>query len=1011
MLELEDIKSKIQEFERRQEEIDDYKKDLEEDYNILANDDENYRANNADVLSNGSQNPVKIQRERRERISLLLDERQQELKELKDEIAELEEKLNQEIEEFAEEIIEKIQEEKNRINAEVQEEVSINRLNAEKKSLENDRKRFRELIELAENRKVRADDSIYRDLKRREENANSRIAEIDKELEKLNPDRLSDLWDELDGYEKNMANLEGGSKDKIKVLCSTFDVKSLEQLQEEVELIEPEEPDKVEAEEPDEAEAEEPDEAEAEEPDEAEIAEPDEIEAEEPDEAEIAEPDEIEAEELDEAEPEEPDETEIKVSEDLMKKAMEVVAKRLNDKRERLFVTNLSVELKISYDQAVNVFSELVKIGVVEDYDLNNLINKERTKEVLEEYGIVYNKVTPEPTNPEQSTHNSSVEVDDKMLTQWLLARIENGDLQYNCVYQRSFDFETNEFKYGSIDEEILDYKITNKLSRLGILMNQGGYGRGKTNTIIYKIEYKKVKEFLEAQRGKNISEEKYKKIVQLVDELFYKEVREWYKKMIQWKETVEASRIGGVFKISKDEAEIIMQRLKNDKELNRQAGEPIEQTPAEGKTEMGVEAEFDEIEKGLREQAEREAKKDREETISSIGQSNMSKVKPFISEENPTPEIPKSATREPRTFSSTIPKTPKASVTSTTEIPSTLRPESTRTQSVDLDDGIDIDKEAQNLKDVLGNKSYKITIGKNGKIKVGEGLFGRSRKVDQEVYKDAAELNIYYASLSTEKFMDVINREAYSPDINKLIEVCKNSNVQIDFTIINSIKDVFNAESQRRDALIKGYIFNILGTHYDILEKIGQSDDIKKIQKYIKSPYTHNIDVTYNLDNLSGVSFKALRSMIATDTRNIGYMRNATDESKNAEQSWLDRNELTVNQKDRIAELATVANNTYQVADIKGTYHETLIAKIIRKMQSPLERFLPSKDRILSLNRGNVGDIKQISAYEERVARMQKRRDNLAKKGIEHIDVEPITPTNSLEAAPDLDKSNICVK
>lgn len=234
MLNLEEIRIKIQEFERRQEEIDDYKSDLDEDLNVLAEDDERFKTNNADVLINGSQNPVKIQRENKERAFLLLDERDKELDELSDEITEIEKKLNQEIDEFIKETIEKIQEEKNRINKEVQEpEISLNRLNDEKQKMESEKKRLSELIELAESRKVRADDSIYKDLKRREKNAISRIDEINKELKELEPDKLSDLWDELDGYEKNIEALKGSSKEKIDTLTSVFDVKKQEPIKQE----------------------------------------------------------------------------------------------------------------------------------------------------------------------------------------------------------------------------------------------------------------------------------------------------------------------------------------------------------------------------------------------------------------------------------------------------------------------------------------------------------------------------------------------------------------------------------------------------------------------------------------------------------------------------------------------------------------------------------------------------------------------------------------------------------
>ena len=97
---------------------------------------------------------------------------------------------------------------------------------------------------------------------------------------------------------------------------------------------------------------------------------------------------------------------------------------------------------------------------------------------------------------------------------------------------------------------------------------------------------------------------------------------------------------------------------------------------------------------------------------------------------------------------------------------------------------------------------------------------------------------------------MNVISA-SYSSTIENLIQVCKENEVPIDFTIIDSIDDAFLEDTTRRDAVIKGYIFNVLGAHYDAKKKAGELDAIKNIQKYNKLPYINNISVTYNLNSL----------------------------------------------------------------------------------------------------------------------------------------------------------------
>ena len=140
---------------------------------------------------------------------------------------------------------------------------------------------------------------------------------------------------------------------------------------------------------------------------------------------------------------------------------------------------------------------------------------------------------------------------------------------------------------------------------------------------------------------------------------------------------------------------------------------------------------------------------------------------------------------------------------------------------------------------------------------------------------------------------------------------------------------------------------------------------------------------------------------MLSAKKDNFGYMGRATDETEDGEPNWLDRNELTGSQKDRIAELADIAN-TYEVAEKDGTYHETLIAKIIRFVNSPIKHFLPSKNKILLLNSGNEN--KTETQNDEQ--RKEQRREKLAEKGLGHVDVEPISVARKSDASPVKDNS-----
>ena len=232
MLNLEKIRRSIQDFKARQEEIEDYNKEIEENLDILEKDNDEYKARHEDVLKNGSKNPIKNQRARDESVVLGLDDRGQELNEISDEVDDLEKNLKSEIDNFVTKTQEEIKKEKSRIDEAFTRRLNnpetINSLKDEKRKLEEDLKYVQGLIELHESRNVKQTDSIYQNLKRRAQADQEKIDEVNKnldpELDEQSDDRLSDLWDEFDKYEKDLEKIKDNNNigDMIKILDSTF---------------------------------------------------------------------------------------------------------------------------------------------------------------------------------------------------------------------------------------------------------------------------------------------------------------------------------------------------------------------------------------------------------------------------------------------------------------------------------------------------------------------------------------------------------------------------------------------------------------------------------------------------------------------------------------------------------------------------------------------------------------------------------------------------------------------
>lgn len=202
MINIEEIKSKVQYFE---EQIEQLRKDEENVNNKKGELAEKEEALNRKYDGIGD-NPFKIQEKESEEKIIGID--REKIEEEANRIITEKRNLNNEFIEFTDEFYKRINEEKDRIKAEAANpEKSINELKTQKQELLEKKKMHEERVAYWEEKNINPKDTIYRRLK--EEiipQLDERIEKIDNNLEELKPEFLSEQYDNLQRYEKVLQN-------------------------------------------------------------------------------------------------------------------------------------------------------------------------------------------------------------------------------------------------------------------------------------------------------------------------------------------------------------------------------------------------------------------------------------------------------------------------------------------------------------------------------------------------------------------------------------------------------------------------------------------------------------------------------------------------------------------------------------------------------------------------------------------------------------------------------------
>ena len=280
MLDIEEIKSKIQDFDSRNDEIKDIEKDIEEANTVLRNDRREFETEFADIIAGASTNPIRNEQKNREEAEL--KSREDELLEIRGEITNQRAQLTTEFNDFRLELLKNVQREKDKLNEQFErfrnsenaeqfgmtqgerverleslrkEKEHIESIIKERDQLVTDSAIYRNRIDEWENNNIDPNDAIYKRLK--EEvlpRTDSRISEIDQELEKVkgrdidkeiadeseilefNPETYSAQYDSLEKYENKIKDINVYSMDsQLESLRNLFEVKSQEELRQEAE--------------------------------------------------------------------------------------------------------------------------------------------------------------------------------------------------------------------------------------------------------------------------------------------------------------------------------------------------------------------------------------------------------------------------------------------------------------------------------------------------------------------------------------------------------------------------------------------------------------------------------------------------------------------------------------------------------------------------------------------------------------------------------------------------------
>ena len=163
--------------------------------------------------------------------------------------------------------------------------------------------------------------------------------------------------------------------------------------------------------------------------------------------------------------------------------------------------------------------------------------------------------------------HDQISEIDTTQIIQWLKTRIENNETTYSSKIEYKIIGKTTRY---SSRKDYEDYKMLQKLEEMGLFMadSRGGYSLNEYNVkeISGKLQFKKIKEFLEKNKENEQLEDEFEEIMDKADMLFVQEVKDWTAKVFRQGQKVDTDLLQKVFKLNDEEAIKIIQQLKDEK-------------------------------------------------------------------------------------------------------------------------------------------------------------------------------------------------------------------------------------------------------------------------------------------------------------------------------------------------------------------------------------------------------------------------------------------------------------
>ena len=294
------------------------------------------------------------------------------------------------------------------------------------------------------------------------------------------------------------------------------------------------------------------------------------------------------------------------------------------------------------------------------------------------------------------------------------------------------------------------------------------------------------------------------------------------------------------------------------EEEAKRKAEEEAKRKAAEEKARQEEAGSLAEIEKALNELAKQEAEKDKEKRVDQILQEAI---------EGMDEDLGSSAAKFQEPNNDKIGRDSHAKTGTTPLNSSDIEPQK-KSNNGSPKPKTEITMSNEEYRNYLyehiikKDKEFEIEIGETVVIyKDQEPL----RPETLKSYKKAAKLNEAYEKDGINAFSGkIINELKYiSEDVLDLIKDCSDNKVPIDFMVIFAIKDNKELSNTEKYSLMYEYLVDNLKAYYNYSKLEKSEDDIAEtLSKYEKFGMEGNLNITYNMNELSETHLSALLPM-----------------------------------------------------------------------------------------------------------------------------------------------------